>query len=174
MEGHFLLTTGRHSPEFYLLARLFQYPEWAEKCGRALAARFQDMQVTAVVGPALGGVLLAHETARALGVRSAFAEKGRDGSDEMLLRRGFALAPGERVLVVEDAVTSGGSARRAMEAVRKAGGVPVAVGAVVDRSGGTVDFGVPFQALLTTRVPDYDPADCPLCRQGIPLTSPKN
>lgn len=174
MQGHFLLTTGRHSPEFFLLARLFQYPEWAERCGRALAQRFTGFGVTAVIGPAMGGILLAHEVARALGVRSAFVERGRDGSPEMRLRRGFTVAKGEPVLVVEDAVTTGGSAQAAVDAVRKAGGKPVAVGAVVDRSGGRVKFGdLTFAALLTMDVPDYSADDCPLCRQGIPLTKPK-
>ncbi|HEY8449626.1 MAG TPA: orotate phosphoribosyltransferase [Bacillota bacterium] len=171
LRGHFRLTTGLHSPEFFLLARLFQYPELAERCGRALADRLGDLQVTAVVGPAMGGVLLAHEVARALGVRALFAEREADGS--MRLRRGFELSAGEPVLVVEDAVTTGGSAQSAAAAARAAGGEPVAVAAVIDRSGGRADFGVPFYALLRVEVPVYRPEACPLCHQGIPLSEPK-
>lgn len=173
MKGHFELTTGRHSPEFFLLAKLMQYPDRAAWCGERLAEYFREFGITAVVGPAMGGIILAHEVARALSARALFAERGRDGHDSMKLRRGFTLADGERVLVVEDAVTTGGSAQQAIAAVRAAGGQPVAVGAVVDRSGGEVDFGLPFKSLLTLKIPDYSPADCPLCAQGIPLSRPK-
>lgn len=181
--GHFRLTTGLHSDEFFLLARAFQYPEVLERLGAALAARLRRVlpagtsgpagagPVGAVVGPAMGGVLLAHAVARVLGARSLFAEKEADGS--MRLKRGFELAPGEPVVVVEDAVTTGGSVRRAMDAVVAAGGRPVAVGAVVDRSGGKADFGVPFVSLLSRSVAAFVPEECPLCRRGVPLVEPK-
>ncbi|MCL5677253.1 MAG: orotate phosphoribosyltransferase, partial [Firmicutes bacterium] len=129
-----------------------------------------------VAGPAMGGVILAYEVARALGARAIFAEKVEkpEGAEPaMAFKRGFVLRPGERVLVVEDAVTTGGSIRQVMDAVQAAGGQVVAVGAVVDRSAGTVDFGVPFKALLTLDVPSYLSGDCPQCRAGILLVRPK-
>lgn len=184
-EGHFLLTSGRHSPAFFLLSQAFQHPRHASRLGEALAALFRCEGVETVIGPAMGGVILAHEVARALGVRSLYAEKvsgaetvpgkaDRGAESGMALRRGFSLKPGERVLVVEDAVTTGGSVRKVLEVVRQAGAVPVGVGAVVDRSGGKADFGgVPFRALVQLDIPSYDPAGCPLCREGIALTSPK-
>lgn len=171
MEGHFELTSGLHSPRFALFSQVLQYPAEAERIGVALAAQFQDMQVDTVAGPAMGGVILAHETARALGVRGIFAEKAADG---MTLRRGFRLREGERVLVVEDAVSTGGSVRRAMEAIRAVGGRIVAVGSVVDWTGGTAEFGVPFRPLLALSMPRYQPQECPLCREGRPLILPKN
>lgn len=187
--GHFRLTTGLHSDEFFLLARAFQYPEVLERLGAALAARLGRVlpatgggpagragrvglwPVGAVVGPAMGGVLLAHAVARVLGGRSLFAEKEADGS--MRLKRGFRLAPGEPVVVVEDAVTTGGSVRKTMEAVAAAGGRVVAVGAVVDRSGDKADFGVPFVSLLSRSVATFTPEECPLCQRGVPLVEPK-
>ncbi|GAB6877064.1 orotidine-5'-phosphate decarboxylase [Thermaerobacter litoralis] len=174
--GHFRLTTGLHSDEFFLLAQAFQDPAVLEEVGAALAAAVRKAlgagaPVGAVVGPAMGGVLLAHAVARCLGARSLFAEKEPGGS--MALKRGFRLAPGEPVLVVEDAVTTGGSVRKTMAAVAAAGGRVVAVGAVVDRSGGAVDFGVPFISLLARTVAAYEPDACPLCRQGVPLVDLK-
>lgn len=187
--GHFRLTTGLHSDEFFLLARAFQYPAVLEHLGAALAARLRAVlppEVAsghprraagpgtahgAVVGPAMGGVLLAHAVARALGARSLFAEKEADGS--MRLKRGFRLAPGEPVVVVEDVVTTGGSVRKTMAAVAAAGGRVVAVGAVVDRSGGRVAFGVPMVALLTRSAAVFRPEECPLCARGVPLVAPK-
>ncbi len=172
LEGHFRLTSGRHSPAFFLFSQAFQDPRVAERLGQAVAALFAGEGVEAVAGPALGGIILAHEVARALGVRSLYAEKVEGG---MAFRRGFRLRPGERVLVVEDAVTTGGSVRRVLDLVRAAGAVPVGVGAVVDRSGGGADFGaVPFRALARVDVPSYDPDGCPLCRAGIPLVAPKD
>ena len=181
--GHFRLTTGLHSDEFFLLARAFQHPRVLERLGEGLARALMDVlsggpaggaplqPVGAVVGPAMGGVLLAHAVARVLPARSMFAEKEDDGS--MRLRRGFSLEPGEPVVVVEDVVTTGSSVRKAMEAVATAGGRVVAVGTVVDRSGGQVDFGVPFVALLSRSVATFLPERCPLCARGLPLSSPK-
>lgn len=170
-EGHFLLTSGRHSPKFFLLAALFQHPERAERVGRRLAALLAEFRPDTVVGPALGGIIPAFLVARELGARALFAEKAEGG--RMALRRGFTVVPGERVVVVEDAVTLGGSARAAVAAVREAGGDVVAVGCVVDRSGGRAGFDVPFRALLRVDVPDYEPGACPLCAAGVPLVTPK-
>lgn len=174
--GHFRLTTGLHSDEFFLLAQAFQYPAVLEEVGAALAVELLRVlppgaPVGAVVGPALGGVLLAHAVARRLPARALFAEKEPGGA--MRLKRGFRLEPGERVVVVEDAVTTGGSVRKTIDAVTAAGGQVVAVGAVVDRSDGAVDFGVSFTALLSRAVAAYPPDGCPLCRQGIPIVDLK-
>lgn len=171
-DGHFLLTSGRHSGRFFLLAALFQYPRWAVAVGRALAARLAEFRPEVVVGPALGGIIPAFVVAQELGVRALFAEKVGEGP-RMALRRGFRVDPGERCVVVEDAVTLGGSARATIQAVRDAGGEVVAVGCVVDRSGGRARFDVPFRPLLRVDVSDYAPEECPLCRAGIPLVSPK-
>lgn len=172
--GHFLLTSGLHSPEFYLLAQAFQYPEAAAALGRALAAALRGVLPASpgvVVGPAVGGILPAYEVARALGVRAIFAEPDDQGG--MRLRRGFRIEPGERVVVVEDAVTTGGSARAAAAAAAAAGGRVAAFGAIVDRSGGQAALPAPFAVLLRRRIPAYRPADCPLCARGEPLVSPK-
>ncbi len=169
-EGHFLLTSGRHSNRFLLFAPAFSLPPAAEELGQAIAEQFQGQGIETVVGPAMGGVLLAHEVARALGVRSIYAEK--DG-ERMALRRGFSLRPGERVLVVEDAVSTGGSVQKVLDICHEAGAAVQGVGIIADRTGGSVDLGVPLKALLTIEVPSYAPPDCPLCREGRPLERPK-
>src|ERR1044072_6166812 len=163
LEGHFQLTSGLHSPRYLQCALVLQHPEHAEWVGRALAAHFNDEGVSAVVAPAIGGIIVAHETARALGVRALFTERE---AGAMKLRRGFHINEGERVLVVEDVVTTGGSTRETIDAVVNAGGIVSGAGSVVDRSGGAVDVGARRVALLTLEVPAYDPADCPLCQEG--------
>jgi len=169
LEGHFQLTSGKHSPRYLQCALVLQYPERAAWIGRQLAAHFRDDHLNAVVAPAIGGIIVAHEAARALGVRALFSERE---NGVMTLRRGFRLQEGERVLVVEDVVTTGGSTRETIDAVTRAGGVVIGAGSVVDRSGGAVDIGVRRVALLTLDVPAYDPADCPLCRQGTVAIKP--
>jgi orotate phosphoribosyltransferase len=169
LEGHFQLTSGMHSPRYLQCALVLQHPERAAWIGEQLAAHFRNERVDAVVAPAIGGIIVAHEAARALGVRALFTER-ENGA--MTLRRGFRLDEGERVLVVEDVVTTGGSTRETIEAVTRAGVVVVGAGSVVDRSGGAVDIGVRRVALLTLDVPAYDPADCPLCREGTPAIKP--
>lgn len=169
LEGHFLLTSGLHSPRYLQCARVLQYPEHAEWIGRAIAARFADDQISAVVAPAIGGIIVAHETARSLGVRALFTERE---AGEMTLRRGFHIDSGERVLVVEDVVTTGGSTRETLDAVTRAGGLTVGAASIVDRSGGAADVGVRRVALLTLEVPAYDPSVCPLCEQGLPAIKP--
>ncbi len=169
-EGHFLLTSGRHSPGFLLFAPAFSLPKAAEELGRAIAERFAGKGIETVVGPAMGGVILAHEVARALGVRSIYAEK--DG-ERMALKRGFSLRPGERVLVVEDAVSTGGSVQKVLRICEEARADIVGVGIIADRTAGKVDLGVPLQALLDLEVPSYPADDCPLCRAGQELTRPK-
>jgi orotate phosphoribosyltransferase len=169
LEGHFQLTSGMHSPRYLQCALVLQHPERAAWIGEQLAAHFRNEQVSAVVAPAIGGIIVAHEAARALGVRALFTERE---NGVMTLRRGFRLDEGERVLVVEDVVTTGGSTRETIDAVTRAGGVVVGAGSVVDRSGGAVDIGVRRVALLTLDVPAYDPSNCPLCREGTPAIKP--
>lgn len=167
--GHFLLSSGLHSDQYLQCALLLQYPWHAEKVCRALAAPFADEAIDAVIGPAIGGIVVAYETARALGARYLHAERE---NGVMTLRRGYALHPGERVLVVEDVVTTGGSVKEVIRLVQEAGSRLVGVAAIVDRSGGKADFGVPFHPFIRLDVATYKPQACPLCRQGVPIEKP--
>lgn len=168
MEGHFLLTSGLHSPRYVEKFNVLQRPEYTEKLCRAMAAKFVDANIETVVGPVTGGILLAHETGKALGTRAIFTERE---NGKMTFRRGFTLHKGERVLIVEDIVTTGGSIREVIDVVKAHGGVPVAVSMLVDRSGGRATFGdVPGTALLHMDVQTYEPDNCPLCKKGIPIT----
>lgn len=169
LSGHFRLTSGRHGDRYFQCALVLQHPNYTETLCRELAERFQGEGVSAVIGPAMGGIIVSYETARALGVRSLFTERE---NGVMKLRRGFFIEPGEKVLVVEDVVTTGGSVREVIEVVRRLGGEVVGAGVLVDRSNGTVDLGVRTEALLTMEVKSYVPGECPLCRQGIPALKP--
>jgi orotate phosphoribosyltransferase len=172
LEGHFLLSSGLHSPRYVQCARVLMDPPFATRLGEALGAELRGVPgargVGAVVAPALGGVLVAHEVARALGCRGLFTER-QDGA--MTLRRGFTLEPGEKVAVVEDAITTGGSTREVMDAVRRAGAEVVAVGCLIDRSAG-VDLGVPHRSLIRLEVPTWTAAACPLCASGSAAVKP--
>jgi orotate phosphoribosyltransferase len=167
LEGHFLLSSGLHSPRYVQCARVLMDPDLATRLGaelaRALDSVLEGSRPDAVVAPALGGVLVAHEVARAFGCRGLFTER-HDGV--MTLRRGFGLEPDERVVVVEDAITTGKSTREVIDAVHVRGGGVIAVGSLVDRSVGDVDFGVPRRSLLRIEVPAWDAAACPLCAAG--------
>lgn len=168
MEGHFLLTSGLHSPLYVEKFNVLQHPAHTEKLCRALAEKFADEAIDTVVGPMTGGILLAHEVGKALGTRAIFTERE---NGRMTFRRGFTLAPGERVLIVEDIVTTGGSVREVLDAVRAFDALPVGIGMLVDRSGGAVNFGeVPHKALLHLDVQTFSPEDCPLCEAGQPMT----
>lgn len=169
--GHFLLTSGLHSDLFLLCAQVMQYPARTGRLAEAMARRFSDHKVQVVVGPAVGGIILAYEVARVLGARAIFAEKAASGA--MALRRGFSLQHGERTLVVEDALTTGGSTRKVIEVVRAHGAHVIGAAVLVDRSGGTIDLGVPLHALLPLEARAWDPAECPLCREHVPLIEPK-
>jgi orotate phosphoribosyltransferase len=169
LEGHFRLSSGLHSPGYLQCALVLQHPREAEALGAALGAIVRSLGVQTVMSPALGGVVIGQEVGRALGVRAIFAERA-DGS--LTLRRGFALDPGERVLIVEDVVTTGGSTRETMEVARAAGAVVVGACAIVDRSGGKQGLDVPFRSLLPMEVTTYQPDACPLCQQGIPVVKP--
>lgn len=169
LEGHFRLSSGLHSDRYLQCAKLLMWPERAERTGRELAAQLAEFSPGAVVSPALGGIVVGHEVARALGVRALFAER-RDGS--FVFRRGFALGAGERVAVVEDVFTTGGSTREVCAAVHEAGGTAVVVGSLVDRGLPAGAFPVPARSLLSLPVPSWPADDCPLCREGQPLESP--
>jgi orotate phosphoribosyltransferase len=169
LEGHFRLSSGLHSPGYLQCALVLQHPREAEALGAALGAIVRSLGVQTVMSPALGGVVIGQEVGRALGVRAIFAERA-DGS--LTLRRGFALDPGEKVLIVEDVVTTGGSTRETMEVARAAGAMVVGACAIVDRSGGKQGLDVPFRSLLPMEVTTYQPDACPLCQQGIPVVKP--
>ena len=168
--GHFELSSGRHSATYIQCALVLEHPQHAEQLGRALADLFKEHSVACVVSPALGGILVGYEVARALGVRSLFVERDRSG--QMALRRGFELKPGERVLVIEDVWTTGGSTRETIGVVEQEGGLAVASGAIIDRSGGRLELNVPAKALLELDVPSYEPDECPQCRAGDTASRP--
>ena len=169
LAGHFRLTSGLHSPGYLQCALVLQHPHDAEACGAAIAERVRSLGVQAVLSPALGGIVIGHEVARALEVRAIFAER-QEGT--LTLRRGFTLSPGERVLVVEDVVTTGGSTRETVEVARAGGAEVVAAAAIIDRSGGQRQLDVPFHALARVSLPTYTPESCPLCAAGEPVVKP--
>jgi orotate phosphoribosyltransferase len=169
LTGHFLLSSGLHSDKYLQSAVVLQQPDIATKLCAALAAHFRGQKIEVVIAPALGGVFVSHETARALGVRALFAERV---NGELMLRRGFTIRTGERVLVVEDVITTGKSTKETIEVVKKAGGVVVAAGSLVDRSGGKADLGVPYKSLVTLDVPTYTPETCPMCKAGSTPVKP--
>jgi orotate phosphoribosyltransferase len=180
--GHFELSSGLHSGMYVQCALVLQYPRFAEKLGKALAAQFASTGIEAVVSPAMGGLIVGQEVARALpesaannlvpggGVPALFVE--RDQSGTLSMRRGFSLYPDQKVLVVEDVWTTGGSTQEAIRVVREAGGRVVAAAALIDRSGGKTEFPVKAQALLDLPIASYPPEDCPLCREGSAAVKP--
>ena len=169
-EGHFLLTSGRHSSQYLQCAQVLKHPEIAAQLCRHLTEKLIEKELDLCIGPALGGVLVAYEMARSLGVPAIFAERDPDGN--MTLRRGFEVKPGEKVLVAEDVITTGGSVREVVDLVRRAGGVVTEVAVLVDRSGGSISFDVPLKSLISMVVESYPPESCPLCRQGLPMVKP--
>lgn len=168
--GHFLLTSGRHSDKYLQCAQLLQYPKATEQVVKKLAESVKDLGIETVIGPAMGGIIVSYEMARQLGARGIFTERGEDG--KMALRRGFTIKPGEKVLVVEDVVTTGGSVKEVISVVKELKGEIMAVAALVDRSGGKVDFGVPAYYALNLEVESYLPEECPLCKENIPIEKP--
>jgi len=169
LEGHFLLSSGMHSANYLQCAVVLQHPDLATELCFKLAGQFRSDKIDFVIAPALGGIIVAHEVAKALGVRALFAERV-EGT--LILRRGFSIAAGERALVVEDVVTTGGSTKETMKCVTDAGGIVVAAGALIDRSGGTVDMGMPFRPLVTLSIDTHQPDDCPMCAKGLPFIKP--
>ncbi len=171
LEGHFLLTSGLHSPAYWEKARVLQYPVYTEALCRMIADHYREAGISVVAGPTTPGIILSYETARQLGVRGIFAEK--DDAGRRVFRRGFTIEPGENVLVVDDIMTTGGSVKDVIAAVRAAGGNVAGVGVLVYRPAkDAVDFGVPFYACHTAEVISYDPKQCPLCKAGVPLVKP--
>ncbi len=169
LDGHFRLTSGLHSGNYLQCALVLQHPREAEACGAALAQRVFTLGAQVVLSPALGGIVIGQEVGRGLGVRAIFAER-QDG--RLTLRRGFKLDPGEKVLVVEDVITTGGSTRETIDVARAAGAEVVGAASVIDRSGGRLQLDVPYFSLAEIAVPAYDPEKCPLCLAGQPLVKP--
>ncbi len=174
LQGHFRLTSGLHSSEYLQSALVLQHPAAAEKLGRLMAEairRITSAHIGLVVSPALGGLIVGHEVARALGTRFLFLERP-PGSTEMQLRRGFTVAKGEITAVIEDVITTGGTTRDVIDVLRAAGADVVAAGSIIDRSGGQADVSVPRVALVTMHVAAHYPDACPMCLQGIPVVKP--
>ena len=170
LRGHFIFTSGRHSDVYMQCAQVLRYPEYTEKLAKHLASRFGSDAIDIVIGPALGGIVVAYEVARQLGAVALFTERE---DDRMVLRRSFSITPGQRVLVVEDVITTGGSVREVMEVVREHQGHVAGVGVLIDRSNGAIDFGVKQTAVLSMEIPSWEADACPLCREGkLPAVKP--
>ena len=174
LEGHFRLSSGLHSSGYLQSALVLQYPHFAELLGRKLAAALSPLTdhepIGLVISPALGGLIIGHEVARAMGVPFLFTE--RDADRKMQLRRGFTIKPGEKLVVIEDVITTGGSTREVIHAVQELGAIAVAAGAIIDRSGGMAELGIPRRSLETLDVPTYAEAECPMCKGGEPVVKP--
>jgi orotate phosphoribosyltransferase len=175
LKGHFRLTSGLHSGEYLQCAKVLAYPEYAETLGRQLGAAIQAKvksgAVTVVVSPAIGGIVIGHEVARALRVPALFAERD-PASKGMTLRRGFEVKPGDRAVVIEDVITTGGSTKEVIRLLQGSGAEVVVAGSIIDRSGNTADVGVERVSLETLYPETHNPEDCPLCREGLPVTKP--
>ncbi|MDR1683908.1 MAG: orotate phosphoribosyltransferase [Elusimicrobiota bacterium] len=169
LEGHFKLSSGLHSGKYLQSAKVLQYPDIAQKLCKELAAKLEGVKIDVVIGPAMGGVVIGYEMARALGVRGIFTERV-DGAVQF--RRGFELKPGERCLIAEDVVTTGKSTKEVMAAIKEQGALTAACCSLIDRSGGAVDFGVPLASMAQVEVATYDEAECPMCKAGQPLAKP--
>jgi orotate phosphoribosyltransferase len=174
LQGHFRLTSGLHSAEYLQCALVLQYPAAAEKLGRRLTEALRPRApggIDLVASPAVGGLIIGHEVARALGTRFLFTERD-SATGQMALRRGFTVTPGQTAVVIEDVITTGGSTQDVMKVLRAAGAQVVAAGSIIDRSGGHADVGVPRVALATLEVATHSPEECPLCALGIPVAKP--
>ena len=167
LQGHFKLTSGLHSDTYFEKFQVLQHPRYVEQLCTEMARRFKGDDIQLVLGPTTGGVILAYEVGKQLGTRGIFAEKGDGGR---VLKRGFKINPGQRVLVVDDVLTTGGSVTDTIDVMRRSGGVLAGVALLVDRTGGETDFGVRTEALLSLKVDKFESAECPLCRAGVPLT----
>lgn len=169
LEGHFRLTSGRHSNRYMQCAQVLQYPDQTTKLCTEIVEHFADAGIEVVIGPAMGGIVVAYEVGRQLGVKAIFTERE---NGKMTLRRNFRIEPGQKVLVVEDVVTTGGSVFEVIDVVKEQGGQLVGVGVLVDRSNGQVEFGVPTKAVLSMEVVSWEAEDCPMCAEGLPVVKP--
>ena len=169
LKGHFLLTSGLHSPIYWEKFQVLQYPEYTQQLCGMIAKHFRDQNIQVVAGPTTGGVILAYDVARQLNVRGIFAEK-IEGSTGRTFRRGFTIAPGERVLLVDDILTTGGSIQETIAPIKQTGGLLVGIGVLVDRAAKALDFGVPLFSCVRSETVVYKPEECPLCQAGEPLT----
>ncbi|MFV0440778.1 MAG: orotate phosphoribosyltransferase [Lachnospirales bacterium] len=163
LNGHFILTSGKHSKQYMQCAKICQYPEYNSELASFLVKEFENQEIDIVIAPAVGGIVFGYEVARQLKVKNLFAERE---NGKMTLRRGFAIGKGQKVLVVEDVVTTGGSVKEVMEVVREQGGEVIGVGVLVDRSNGTADFGVNFKSVYQAKVEAFEPEECPMCKSG--------
>ena len=171
-DGHYVLASGRHSARYLEKFQVLQWPRETERLCGAIVEAASGYGVETVAGPTTGGIILAHEIARQMDRRAVYAERDERTGTGRVFRRGFQLSAGERVLVVDDIMTTGGSVQETIDAVRAAGATVVAAAVLVDRSGGAARLGVPLVALWSLDIPSYAPADCPLCAKGEPLTKP--
>jgi orotate phosphoribosyltransferase len=169
LEGHFRLSSGLHSDRYLQSALVLQHSDFGEQLGRALAARLEHLQPTAILSPALGGIVIGQEVGRAMHIRALFAER-QDG--KLTLRRGFSLVPGDRVVVVEDVITTGGSTRETIAVAEETGARVLGAAAIIDRGGDPGRLNLPLQALVRMEVPAYPSESCPLCAKGVPVTKP--
>ena len=169
LEGHFLLTSGRHSDKYLQCAKVFQYPSFSEELVKSLSEELSGDQIDMVIGPAIGGIILSYEMGRCLGIKTIFSERE---NGEMVLRRGFEIPQGSRVLVVEDVVTTGGSVFEVIKLVKELGSEVVGVGAFVDRSNGKVNFGTPFYSVISMQVDSFEPYNCPMCKAKMSFVKP--
>lgn len=171
LTGHFKLRSGKHSNRFFQCALVFVDPDRGERLCSALADQIKAKGITAetVISPAVGGLFVGQELARALKLKSIFADKV---NDQLVLKRGFSIRPGEKVIIAEDVVTEGGRVQQTIDLVRSLGGIPVAVAIITDRSGGKANFGIPLFSLLQLNLPTYLPEECPMCKEGMALTTP--
>lgn len=170
LEGHFLLTSGRHSDKYMQCAKIFQDAKYSVPLCAELVKQYENDNVEVVIGPAIGAIQMSYEVGKQLGVRNIFAER-ENGA--MTLRRGFTIEKGQRVLIVEDVVTTGGSVKEVMELVKACGGEIVGIGSIVDRTGGKIDFGVPYRSAFSMDITSYEADECPICKEGnLPLVKP--
>ena len=167
--GHFQLSSGRHSDAYFQCARILQFPELAKELGAAMGAYFEDMACDVVVSPALGGILIGHEVARALGRRFVFTERK---DNVMMIRRGFTLEPGEKVVIAEDVVTRGTSLLEVIKVVEEAGGQVIGLTSIIDRTSGEVELPLPLHSLARVKVETWEADDCPLCSKGVEIVKP--
>ncbi len=171
LEGHFLLSSGLHSSQYFQCARVLQYPQYAEELAEDIAGHFTNKNIDLVIAPAVGGLIIGHEVARVMKTRFVFTERSKE-TDEMVLRRGFDFEEGEKALVIEDVLTTGRSIREILKLIQKEGSEVVGIGFIIDRSNNSVKFGIPKYAIFELPAIIYQPTECPLCEKGLPIDKP--